>query len=155
MRDLRAFAADPALADVGGDVAEALTAVLRREARRVTKAAKRLDGSMDGLHDVRKAGRRLRYAAEAVVASGPEELSDPAKSAAKAGSHLHDVLGDHRDAVALAQRLERARVRAARAGEPVGGYDRMIAAAGERADARLSQLDGAVARVRAASADLP
>jgi CHAD domain-containing protein len=154
MRDLRSFAADPALADVGGDVTEVLSGVLRREARRVTKAAKRLDGSMDGLHDVRKAGRRLRYAAEAVVASGPGELADVAKSAAKAGSHLHDVLGNHRDAVALAERLERAKVRASRAGEPVGGYDRMIAAAQERADARMSQLDDAVARVRAASAGL-
>ncbi|MFG6446595.1 CHAD domain-containing protein [Microbacterium sp. P07] len=154
MRDLHTFAAHPPLVDTDLDAVTAFTAVLRKEVRRVKKAASRLDGSLESLHDVRKAGRRLRYAAEAVVAAGPASLADAAAVAAKAGSHLHDVLGGHRDAVALAERLDRARVRASRAGESVAGYERMMATAVERADARLSQLDDALAQVRAASAAL-
>lgn len=146
--ELHAFAAGIAPSERG---AGAFADILGREARRVRKAAKRLDGSLDRLHDVRKAGRRLRYAAEAVVAEGPPDLADAAKAAAKAGSHLHDVLGDHRDALALAERLRRARVRASRAGEPVEGYDRMIAAAEERAHSRLAHLDDALKRVRTSS----
>ncbi len=151
MRELHAFAADPPLVGVDADATGALTAVLRREARRVRKAAKRLDGSMERLHDVRKAGRRLRYAAEAIGEAGPATLTDAAASAAKAGSRLHDVLGDHRDAVVLAARLERSRVRAARAGEATEGYDRLIAAATARAMRRRGQLDRALRRVRDAS----
>ena len=151
MRELHAFAADPPLVGAGAEATQALTAVLRREVRRVRKAAKRRDGSMDRLHDVRKAGRRLRYAAEAIGEAGPVALADAAASMAKAGSRLHDVLGDHRDAVALAARLERARVRAGRAGEATEGYDRLIASATERADTRRGQLDRALRRVRSAS----
>ena len=154
MRELHAFSIEPPLTGGERDVDEVLSAVLAREIRRVRKTAKRRDGSMERLHDVRKAGRRLRYAAEAIVAHGPAGLADAAATAAKAGSRLHDVLGDHRDAVALIERLTRAKVRASRAGESTRGYDRMIEAASERADTRLGQLDDALARVKAASDDL-
>lgn len=151
MSDLRAFALEPRLGDPGEDTEKVLAGMLRHEARRVRRAAKRADGTLDRYHDLRKAGRRLRYIAEAVREVGPGSLAAVAQELGEAGSHLHDVLGTHRDALALAERVARTRVRAARAGESIDAYDRLLADAEERAESRLRKTDAAVARVRAAS----
>lgn len=136
------------------DAAEVLGRLLQREARRVRRAAAHIDGSMEGYHDLRKAGRRLRYVADAVGHAAPELFGDTGTRLAKAGRRVHDILGDHRDALMFAELLERQRALALRAGEATLPYDRMIADATDRAQQRLSKLQRATKRVRNAAAAL-
>ncbi|WP_251453446.1 CHAD domain-containing protein [Microbacterium sp. Marseille-Q6648] len=154
-RLLAVFADDPPIVEPAASARSALARTLRREARRVRRAAKGADGTIETLHDLRKAGRRLRYNAEAVLAAAPDLFGDELSELAEAGDALHDALGDHRDALVLGRSLELTRARAGRAGEPVAGYDVLIShvqAGGERA---LHEVDDAVARARAAAGRLP
>ena len=152
MRELHTLVAAPVTAE--GDAADVLAGLLAREVHRVKRAATHTDESPDQFHELRKAGRRLRYAAEAVAEAGPASLVDASTALGKAGKHLHNLLGEYRDAVALADRLERTQGRAGRAGEATEGYDRMIADASENARERLGAVDEAVDRVRSAASDL-
>ncbi len=127
--------------------------VARHEARRVRKAAKRSDGTIGSLHAVRKAGRRLRYVAEALHDADPDAFGGVEQLAA-AGERLHDTLGDHRDEVIFIERLGRARAQASRAAERVEHYDELIARSEDRARDSLSGLDDALTAVKAASAAL-
>lgn len=129
--------------------------VLRREARRVRRAAKRADGSLENLHELRKAGRRLRYVAEAVDAAAPGMLGDAPRRLARAGSRVHRALGDHRDLELLAARAEALRVRAFRAQEATAPYDAVAAASRRRAERSLARAPKAARRVRKAAKKLP
>lgn len=87
---------DPA----GEPVTAAAPALISNRYRKWRKAAKRLDAasSPEAFHDVRKKGKRLRYALEffSEVYGGPvQELVEPLKV-------LQDDLGDHQDAVVVA-----------------------------------------------------
>lgn len=149
---LAAFAEDPPIVEPAASARDRLAAALRREARRVGKAAKRADGSVEGFHAVRKAGRRLRYNAEAVAGAVPGMFGDELEDLADAGDTIHDLLGGHRDGLIFARRLELARSRAGRAGEPVAVYDDLIAhVAG---DDQMPALDDALAKVRKAARQL-
>ncbi|WP_409048208.1 CHAD domain-containing protein [Microbacterium sp. HA-8] len=150
---LRDLAADPVLEGAEESARRALRRILRREVRRVRRAAKRQDGSVERLHEVRKAGRRLRYVGEAIGAATPL-FADIVADLAAAGEAVHDLLGDHRDLVIFAERVERERARAARAGEPVAAYDALAAEARATADRRLEGLDDALARIRTAGRPL-
>jgi len=148
---LTAFAADPpttSAADVGTD---ALTRLARREARRVRRAATRGDGSIEALHELRKAGRRLRYVCEALNAAGPDLFGLAFADLAAAGEEVHDTLGDHRDELIFLHRLEIVRARARRNGESVEPYDDLAARSAARAKHRLHDLGDALARVRRAA----
>ncbi len=86
------------------------------------------------LHDVRKAARRARYAAESVAPL----LGDSAKELAKAMHDAQDVLGGHQDATVAAHALSELAADAAAAGEDTFTYGRLHArevAAGERSAA--------------------
>lgn len=154
MDALARFAADPpttTAADAGlGDLAQ----VARAEARRVRRAAKRDDGSIDALHRVRKTGRRLRYVVEALHEASPDRFGERYAELAAAGESVHDTLGDHRDELVFIARLEHERALAGRAGERVGPYDELIARSTVRAQAGLDGLRPALARVRRAAGDL-
>jgi hypothetical protein len=67
---------------------------------------------------------------------------------------VHDLLGDHRDLVIFAERVERERALAARAGESVAAYDALAREARATAERRLEGLDDALARIRAAGRPL-
>ncbi len=151
---LRAFAEDPPLTNAADADADALMKVARAEARRVKRAAKRSDGSIESLHDVRKAGRRLRYVAEALHEAAPEVLDGTMEELAAGGEEVHDALGDHRDELIFIERLEIARARAGRAGERVAPYDALIARSEERAKDALHGLGGALERVKKAASHL-
>jgi CHAD domain-containing protein len=151
---LRAFAADPPLTSAADADAAVLTKIARAEARRVKRAAKRSDGSIGSLHAVRKAGRRLRYVAEALHDAAPEIFGDTIEELAAAGEEVHDALGDHRDELIFIERLEIARARASRAGERVDPYDALIARSRERAKKALHGLGDALDRVRKGVAHL-
>ena len=76
--ELEAFLADPPLTPLAADPArKVIAALVDDEAHRALRRAERAHGAHDteALHDLRKAGRRLRYAAEAVT-TDPVELFD-------------------------------------------------------------------------------
>ena len=82
---------------------------LRAATSDVERAAVRAGSATDdreaALHEVRKAARRLRYAAAALKGTGlcrPEDL----KAVVSACKRLQDALGDHRDDTLLADRVE-------------------------------------------------
>lgn len=128
-----------------------LEEVARREARRVRRAAKRSDGSIESLHELRKAGRRLRYVAEALNEAAPDQFGDDFAELAAAGEAVHDALGDHRDELIFIERIELARAQAGRAGERVEPYDALISRSRRRAADRLDGLGHALRRVRKAA----
>ncbi|GAA1470007.1 CHAD domain-containing protein [Microbacterium thalassium] len=154
-RLLAEFARHPLLVDPAARARDALAEALRREARRVRDAAGRVDGTIASYHAVRKAGRRLRYLAEAVRDAAPELFGAEVDELAEAGDDIHGSLGDHRDALVFAHTLEQARALAGRAGEPVLVYDELLADAHARAGAKLESLDPALAAVRHAAHRLP
>ncbi|HWI31051.1 MAG TPA: CHAD domain-containing protein [Microbacterium sp.] len=153
-RLLKDFAADPPRAAAADEPAERLRKAIRRELRRTERAALALDGSLARLHALRKAARRLRYAVE-----GP--MDDPSapfgRKIARVGERAHAIqrlLGDHRDAALLAERVDRAAALAARDGEDVTDYERLAGIAVTDADAALAGLDRALARLRSAARKL-
>ncbi|QIS19004.1 CHAD domain-containing protein [Nocardia terpenica] len=93
-----------------------------RALRRLIKAEPEVaeDAHVEHLHDIRKAAKRLRYAAEAA----DEVLDGPAVELAGRAKKLQSVLGDHRDAI---EAMTTIRHRATRARSPHGiaAYDRM------------------------------
>lgn len=85
-----------------GSLAKAVT----KEHRRVRRMTRRLpkDPSDSELHEVRKAVKRARYAAELAAATGTKGTGKYLKRA----KQLQDVLGDHQDAVVAAEVLREA-----------------------------------------------
>ena len=111
--DLDGFVARPALAEAAmqpaGDV---IPGALRADLRRVLKRAKAArtaesdDDEIRLLHEVRKAAKRLRYAAEAVSQGDTAVFGKRTRTLAGAAEAVHDLLGEHRDS-ALMQRYLR------------------------------------------------
>lgn len=151
---LAVFLASPTLTPLAsGPAKEVLGDLVEHEARRALKRATRLGTKRraEALHEVRKAGRRLRYAAEAVVDAPLELYGDRATRLAEAGEGLHDVLGDHRDEVLFAEHVRRAGAHAAHAGAPSAAFEALAAAADERARDHLKDLDDAIDDLRSAA----
>lgn len=134
--------------------AQALIEILRHEARRVRRAWRRVlrdqERHADGpsVHELRKAGRRLRYVAEAIGAAAPDLAGPEVAALAEAGDLIHSTLGDRRDAAVLIRHVGREQIRARRAGEATGGYERMLAELTAPADADADALDAVAAAVR-------
>jgi CHAD domain-containing protein len=75
------------------------------ELERATTELEAHAGSEEHLHAVRKAARRLRYGATALKGCGLLP-ADALKALISASKQLQDALGDHRDDVLLAERVE-------------------------------------------------
>ncbi len=88
------------------------------------------------LHDVRKAAKRLRYAAETVEPA----VGKDAKRLARAAKELTAHLGERQDTVASREHLEALARAALEAGEPTFTYGRLHA----REEARAVELDAAL-----------
>ncbi len=86
-----------------------------RLAVRVDRALSLAEGEQRdlALHDARKAAKRVRYAAESAV----PVLGGPAKTLAKAGKAVQNLLGDHQDSVVARGALRGLAVQATGAGE--------------------------------------
>nr|WP_240898194.1 CHAD domain-containing protein [Agromyces luteolus] len=149
----RVLAAPPFTERAARDAATELGEMLDREAERAGRRARRLpdDPSLDELHDLRKASRRLRYAAEALSEPPVALFGELAADLAEAGDDIHDVLGDHRDELLFAEHLRRAAAHAAHAGEPADVLRRLADDADARAAAHLSELPDAVRALRKAA----
>lgn len=131
-----------------------LAAVLRTQVKRVRRAERRLDGSTERLHDLRKAARRAKYVAEAIADAAPEWLPKPVQAIAEAGDDLHDALGGHRDLTLLAQHARREGARAAHAGQWSEDYETLAALADDAAEELLGDVGPAVRHLRGAASGL-
>ncbi|GAB3384634.1 hypothetical protein GCM10027568_00650 [Humibacter soli] len=137
LADLRAFVGH---AFEGPDADRRVTAVarrsLRKACRKVDRAAEAAssDGDLEHLHATRKAARRVRYAADAVQqdVAGASDLAAAAEA-------VQDALGDHRDAMLLADELRAWAVRAHDA--PTGTMHSLAETLEREAEVRLRELD--------------
>lgn len=126
------LARDAWSAEADKPAGRALAALVRRDwkrvRRRVTRAEHAGGVTRDHeLHAVRRAARRLRYAAEAVSpVYGPE-----AEATGRAAKSLQDVLGEHQDSVVSAE-LVGTLAAADRSEGHSAGYARLLAAEARR-----------------------
>jgi CHAD domain-containing protein len=143
-RRLERFAADPHAQ--GGKARKDLRRVLQHEIKRVRRAERAYDGTLETQHELRKAGRRLRYIAEAIGTQSPGlfEVAD----LVAAGKGVHDSLGEQRDALLFVARLRLARAAADAAGEAVAPYEQLIEAAESRASDHAKGLKPALKQLR-------
>ena len=132
-----------------------LGALLAREARRAVRRASGVDATSTPaqLHAVRRAGRRLRYAAEALAEGPGETFGAPAQRLAAAGEQVQDVLGDHRDQLMLAEYLRSSAAVADRPEQERAVLEQLADAARQRAAVRISDLSSAVLELRHAERD--
>ncbi|MFI7586132.1 CHAD domain-containing protein [Spongisporangium articulatum] len=149
--DLEAFLAeppfDPAIAEAGRKAAaDLLTGRVRHAHHRVEKAAKKAAKATSPevhdlqMHEVRKAAKRARYAAEVAALDVPTRTGGSSRSPvrtqarayAKAAKEVQEILGDHHDAVVLRDELMLLATRAGRWGEPGFTYGLLHADLGHR-----------------------
>lgn len=154
-RDLRELVDAMAVVEPDGPAGPVLTELLRTQAKRVRKAERRLDGSDERYHGLRKAARRAKYVAEAVADAAPELLTKEVEALADAGDDLHDALGAHRDGMLLAHRARREGALASRAGERSAAYDAVADLAQATAEEHLAVVASALERLKDAASDLP
>lgn len=156
---LAAFLADPPFTVLAAEPAvDVLGALLELEARRAVRRADRIDragkvgkADTEKLHVIRKAGRRLRYAAEAVSVEPVQLFDGRAHALASSGDDIHDLLGDHRDEVLFAEHVRRTASHAAHEGAPVVAYEQLAAAADERAAVKVHRLPKVIRNLRTAT----
>ncbi|GAA2230382.1 hypothetical protein GCM10010413_29770 [Promicromonospora sukumoe] len=111
-RLLAEWAARPRLGDRAGQPAKkAARRAVRRQAARTLEAAPRL-ADPEAAHELRKAARRLRHTCDAVTREPVRLLGRKAKDLGEVGHRIQSVLGDHRDALLLAEHVrDHARLR--------------------------------------------
>lgn len=134
--ELDALLASPRLCDLASRSAERviprLIAAESRRLRRAVRAEAPLDdpGRRDpALHEVRKAAKRVRYAAEVAL----EVQHEPALRLVDAAQQLQTILGDHQDSVVARETLLRLGAEAALRGENGFSYGRLHALEQHRA----------------------
>lgn len=139
---LDALVADPPWTPVAQDPAhQVLARRMRKDWKRVRTRLAAADeaptaGERDErLHEVRKAAKRARYAAEALTPL----YSGEAKRFAKAVKGIQSVLGDHQDSVVTQGVLRRLGVQAHLAGENGFSFGRLHGIEQARADATRAE----------------
>ncbi|MFB9310179.1 CHAD domain-containing protein [Agromyces hippuratus] len=145
----------PATRLAGAAAGPVLGALLAREARRAVIRASGVDATstLAQLHSVRRAGRRLRYAAEALSDSPDTTFDAPMGSLAAAGQGVQDVIGDHRDELLFASYLRDSAAVAGRSEPDRAVLEQLADAAQQRAAARIAGLEAAVRELRRAEQD--
>jgi CHAD domain-containing protein len=111
---LERFVTDPPLTKGAGRKARAeLPRHVRRAYRRTVRKVSTSDGTDAALHGVRKAAKRLRYAAEVAVPA----VGKPADRTRKRARKVTKILGDHQDSVVVRPVLRELGAQAHVAGE--------------------------------------
>ncbi|QBR91234.1 CHAD domain-containing protein [Nocardioides euryhalodurans] len=132
--------ADPPWTPAAGRPAgEVLPRRVRRDWKRLHGRMAAVTGASDqdvALHDVRKAAKRLRYAAETLRPA----WGDPARELADASRRLTDHLGERQDLLLVRADLTAMADAAEAAGEPSRTWGALLA----REDARRRELDAAL-----------
>jgi CHAD domain-containing protein len=146
---LDALVDDPPLAAAARKPARTvLVTFVRRDSRRLARAYEAARTAPAGpqhdehLHEARKAAKRARYAAEAVVPA----VGRPAEKLALAAKEVQTLLGDHHDSVELRRVLRRVGAEAEAAGESGFTYGRLHALEQARAEHLENQLPAVWAR---------
>lgn len=125
-----------------GRATEVLPERIRHDWRRLRRAYREARSTPPGprrdehLHEVRKAAKRLRYAAEA----SSRAVGRPARRYAQAAKDLQTLLGDHHDCVELRAVLGRVADEAQREGESAFTYGRLHALVQTRAERLETEL---------------
>jgi CHAD domain-containing protein len=137
LRDrLDALVADPPFtAEAASPAAAVLRAVLKKAIRRLRRRVRAAETATGGdrdhaLHEVRKAGKRVRYTAEVaapVLGAPTAELVDSMKE-------LQDLLGQRQDTVVTREQCRQLGIAAFAAGENAWTYGRLEALEEARAD---------------------
>ena len=103
---LSGWAAAPALANGSARPASAVAReVLAAQVERVIDHATDYRSDLEAAHALRKAGRRLRHTADAVTKPPAAVLGPDAAALGEIGSRVQSLLGDHRDALLLADHV--------------------------------------------------
>jgi CHAD domain-containing protein len=149
---LHGLLADPRLGDRADRRAHpVLRAAVRKAARRLDTRLERVDAT-DGpekdeaVHEVRKAGKRLRYTAEVARA----DLGRPAKKLVKVSKKVQQALGDRQDTVVTREQCRRLAIAADAAGENSYTYGRLQALEEARANQAWGTFEALEPRLHAA-----
>lgn len=113
-------------------LSEAIDRVERALDKRLRRATKR-SGTAEQMHSARKAGKRVRYAAETAAATGDEQAQRLARDITK----LQDVLGEFQDSIVAAHLVRRLAEIAHEQGEDTFTYG--VLAAEQRRHARRAR----------------
>ncbi|MET0673004.1 MAG: CHAD domain-containing protein [Microbacterium pygmaeum] len=127
---------------------------IRGEAERTVKRAAGADGSLESYHRLRKSARRLRHAVEAVTDDPPGLFGARIRRLGRRAHRIHGLLGDHRDAVLLADELEHEAGLAQHRGEEATDLEAAAARARANATEILAGLDQARRKLDRAAHDL-
>ncbi|GAA0609822.1 CYTH and CHAD domain-containing protein [Kutzneria viridogrisea] len=129
LRDaLDRLVADPPTPPLAGrPAAKVLIPLVRKAWRRVERARR---GGDKSLHDVRKAAKRFRYAAETVVPA----VGKPAEKSVRRAKSVQKLLGEHQDTVAARGELRALGVQAHLGGDNGFTYGLLHAAEAQRAE---------------------
>jgi len=124
---------DPPFTAAAGRPAATLNAAIDRVERTLGKRLRRASqpsGTDEQMHGARKAGKRVRYAAEAAATSGDTRAGSLAKDTAK----LQELLGEFQDSVVAVELLRRLATDAAGQGEDGFTYGVLVAEERQRAE---------------------
>jgi CHAD domain-containing protein len=139
---LDSIVASPPLTDLAGRPAErVIPRLIERESRRLRRAVRAANAAKGtgrhdvALHEVRKAAKRLRYAAELAR----PVRHKPADRLAAAAENLQTILGDHQDSVVARDTLLALSTQAYLQGENGFSYGRLHAIEERRAAASEAQ----------------
>jgi CHAD domain-containing protein len=136
-RLLTEWAAEPRLGERAARPAKkASRRAVRRQVERTRGAAGELT-DLESAHELRKAARRLRHTCEAITRKPVGLLGRRTKDVGSAGQRIQSLLGDHRDALLLAEH-----VHTHANGSPA--YDAVVGRCQERAIAALADLPAAL-----------
>ncbi|MFD2795768.1 CHAD domain-containing protein [Promicromonospora vindobonensis] len=136
-RLLTEWAAEPRLGERASRPAKkAARRAVRRQVERTRGAAGELT-DLESAHELRKAARRLRHTCEAIARKPVGLLGRRTKDVGSAGHRIQSLLGDHRDALLLAEH-----VHTHANGSPA--YDAVVGRCQEQAIAALADLPAAL-----------
>ena len=148
--DLDAFAATAPVGPRAGEPVSALSDLARRAVRRAVRRSRHVDGSLEALHDARKAAKRARYIIEELDRADVLRSASSLRKAAKRASAVHDAIGAHRDLELVLGQLPFESVRGTAAGENAFVYGVLAERGAREADRLLRRARKAVDRFRAA-----
>ncbi|GAB2475797.1 hypothetical protein GCM10027063_15870 [Promicromonospora xylanilytica] len=136
-RLLSSWAAEPRLGERASQAAKkAARRAVRRQAERTLGRTGELT-DLESAHELRKAARQLRHTAEAITRKPVDLLGRRTKDLGAAGHRIQALLGDHRDALLLAEHVQ-ARSNGSAA------HDAVVGRCHERALAALADLPAAL-----------
>jgi CHAD domain-containing protein len=153
---------DPAVEKRASEPAERLVRrALRTASKRTLTRANNLpeteeagDEYLAEFHEVRKAARRLRYTAEAILDADPQVTGPRVLRLARRAERVQDMLGEHRDGILFAEHLMFESNRAHAAGEKTFVYGALYSKSGRDAHLAVERFPAAIGKIGRSSKKL-